>query len=257
MAAGKYPEMYARRIILRNCGRFLHVSADFGSEYTTHAHLSAEMLYAGLTRERSRKPREFRAAMGAYRFTDDFDLATLPLWFTVGVPVERPETDDVAGTESGADIVSAPARVRRDRHTFNSTLEGTPGVQTNDRLPKFGWMETVLPDHRFSTIALSTDPKQLGFERGQVFWMGKKRTMFQITNVGELRNGVWQHGSCESPVIQIGPNDVPLFETMQVVAATQRCLVVRGRLAGVDYLQVGSDTVPALALNPLLDSMAA
>jgi hypothetical protein len=246
-----YPAMYGRRILLRNCGRFLHVSADFGSEYTTHAHLSVEMLYAGLTREQSRKPRAFRAAMGAYRFTDDFDLATLPLWCTVGVPVERRDT------ELDEDSDSAPARVRRDRHTFNSMLEGMPGVQTNDRLPKYGWMETVLPDHRFATIALSTDPRQLGFERGQVFWMGKKRTMFQITNVGELRTGAWRHGSCESPVIQIGPSDVPLFETMQVVAATQRCLVVRGRLTSVDYLQVGSETVPALALTPLLNLAAA
>ena len=253
MAAVDYPILYARRISLRNCGRFLHVSADFGSEYTTHAHISSEMLYAGLTRERSRKPRAFRAAMSAYRFTEDFDLVTLPLWFTVGVPVDRPGANDVPS----AGIIPALSRVRRDRHTFNSTLEGMPGVQTNDRLPKFGWMETVLPDHRFATLAFSTEPKQLGFERGQVFWMGKKRTMFQITDVGDVLNGAWRHGSCESPVIQIGPTDVPLFETMQVLAATQRCLVVRGRLAGVDYLQVGVHTVPALALAPLLHTVAA
>ena len=76
------PTLHVREITLRNCGRFLHVAADCGSQYTTHAHLSSEMLYAGLTRERSRRPRTSEGAMGSYRFAEDFDLRPLPLWCT-------------------------------------------------------------------------------------------------------------------------------------------------------------------------------
>lgn len=240
MANDILPTLYGRQITLRNCGRFVHVSADFGSEYTTHAHLSSEMLYAGLTREQSRKPRDFRAAMNGYHFLDDFDLTALPLWFTVAVL-------------TGPTLESGRTRVR-DVHTFNSLLESAPGVQTNDRLPKYGTMETILPDQRFLTVALSPRSDLLSrFSMQQVFWMGKKRTMFQILGLGDIIPGIWEHGPCRTRAIQIGPPDVPLFEAMQVLAATQRYLVVEGALSDTTYLSLGAvEAIPRIAVKPLL-----
>lgn len=257
------PPLFVRTIVLRNCGRFLHVSADFGSDYTTHAHLSSEMLYAGLTRERSRKPRAFGAAMGAYNFVDDFDLRQIPLWCTVGTVVASNSRDlDTVVPAMGG--LPDRARVRRDIHTFNSTLESVPGVQTNDRLPKFGSMQTLLPDHLFLTTAVSPDAHLLDeFVHGQVFWMGKKRTMFQIQCMSDVVPGSWQKGACMTAPIQIGPADVAQFETMQVLAATQRCLVVRGRLRNVSHLTIARGAasgdvlgLPMLALQPLIQAQA-
>jgi hypothetical protein len=261
-AGAQWPPLHGRWLILRNCGRFLHVSADFGSEYTTHVHLSSEMLYAGMTREQTRRPRSFAAAMSTYHFADDFDVAALPIWWTVGTLLNLKVAEDAgvaveaALSEGTLGRLYEGGKSRRtvDVQTFNSTLEATPGVQTNDRLPKYGQMETLLPDRRFLTFAFSKRLDLLTrFAEGQVFWMGKKRCMFQITNLGAVAAMAWQNGPCQTPPIQIGPNDVPRFSAMQVLAASQRCLVVRGALQAEDYLRVGAvDGVPALALAPLL-----
>lgn len=256
------PMLYGRWLLLRNCGRYVHISADFGSEYTTHVHLSSEMLYAGLTREQSRRPRGFGAAMASYNFTDDFDLAALPLWCTVGMLLQ-PRVDGADGTAVETALAtgglgrlyeSGKSRRTVDVHTFNSTLEASPGVQTNDRLPKYGQIETVLPDQRFLTFVFSWQPDLLmRFAPGQVFWMGKKRCMFQITELSPLQGLAWQQGPCETPPIQVRPENVPQFSAMQVLAATHRYLVVRGEIRTANYLRIGAkEGVPALALRPLL-----
>src|SRR5215211_7497812 len=122
-------EMFGRLILLRNCGRFLHVAGDFGSNYSTHPYLSSEMLYAGLTRELSRRPRSFTEKMFAYDFFADFDVAAQPVWFIPGVLM-----DVRAGRPAGRN------RNFLDAHLFNSTLEEQPGIQDNNRLPKYGSM---------------------------------------------------------------------------------------------------------------------
>jgi hypothetical protein len=131
-------ELYGRRLLLRNCGRFLHVAGDFGSNYSTHPYLSSEMLYAGLTRELARRPRSFTGKMSGYDFFGDFDVASRPVWFTPGILLNK-HTMEAAGRN----------RNLLDAHLFNSTLEERPGIQDNNRLPKYGSMETVLPGNTF------------------------------------------------------------------------------------------------------------
>ena len=65
--------MYCRKFKLRNCGRFLHVSSDFGSKYKTHTFLTSEALYAGLTRERTRKPKFVDVKSDKYDFFSTYD----------------------------------------------------------------------------------------------------------------------------------------------------------------------------------------
>lgn len=211
-------QLYAREIILRNCGRFFHVSSDFGSEYKTHAFLSSEMLYAGLSRERTRKPRSFSDAMSSYDFFRDFQVQAWPVWFTTAMLIDT-QTHEVIGKR----------RQDIDTHVFNSLQEGRPGIQENSRLPKFGSIETILPNRRFSTLALSLDADLLlNFQLGQVFCMGKKRTMFQIAQLTEIMEGTFKHTSCITPFLQIRPQDSLRFQRFQIIAGTQRYMVLRG-----------------------------
>jgi len=219
-------ELYGRQIRLRNCGRFLHVASDFGSSYQTHPFLSQEMLYAGLTRERSRVPRAFSTAMADYDFHRDFCVVELPLWFSVGVLVDQqgqllPKTRGVA-----------------DVNLFNSLNEGTPGIQSNDRFPKYGSIEAILPNNCFVALAVSPHPEYLtAFMDGQIFWMGKKRTMFQVCELTEMARGQEHHGICQSCFIQIVPDDTPRFRRLQAIAGTQRYIVVRGEVADTDFVR--------------------
>lgn len=219
-------ELYARQITLRNCGRFMHVASDFGSNYQTHPFLSQEMLYAGLTRERSRVPRAFSTAMEGYDFHRDFRVAELPLWFSVGILVDR----------QGRPLPKA--RGVADINLFNSLSEGMPGIQSDDRFPKYGSMEAILPDNRFIVLAVSPRPEHLAaFVQGQVYWMGKKRTMFQLCELTEVVRGQKHHGDCQSCFVQIVPDDTPRFRRLQAIAGTQRYIVVCGEVANTDFMR--------------------
>jgi hypothetical protein len=212
--------LYARWLTLRNCGRFLHVASDFGSNYHTHAFLSQEMLYAGLTRERTREPRRFVDAFGGYDFYRDFRVKNLPLWFSVGILVDQtghllPKSRQVA-----------------DVNQFNSIRESTPTTKLRGAVPTYGSIESILPDNRFKTLAVSPGKEYLlAFAPGQVFWMGKKRTMFQMTDsLGTIVLGKPRQGNCLTPFIQVKPADSMRFTRMEVIAGTQRYIVIRGEV---------------------------
>jgi hypothetical protein len=240
------PVLYARAITLRNCGRFLHVLSDFGSNYQTHAFLSSEMLHAGLGRERTRRPRVFAAAMDQYDFFSDFAIREWPVWFTPAMLIDS----------SG----KALAKSRRDAdvHTFNSLKEGVPGIQDNDKFPKFGTMETILPGRRFRTIAVSPEKELLEqFEVGQIFWMGKKRTMFQIAEGGlsDIINGIADEKAWQTPFIQVSMNDSTTFTSFEIVAATQRYMLMRGQTQQVAGWSFGDEGVPLFALVKFIESI--
>lgn len=240
-------QFYGRRILLRNCGRFLHVAGDFGSNYSTHPYLSSEMLYAGLTRELARRPRTFAEKMSSYDFFKDFDVASRPVWFTPGVLVDK-RTMETAG------------RIRNllDVHLFNSTLEERPAIQDNDRLPKYGSMETVLPGNVFRTLALAPDKATLEtYEKGQVFWMGKKRTMFQIEDLGEIAAGEAGGGRCSTEYVQVSSDSIKAFDAYSVLGASQRYLVVSGEgdFEHLRFLSQNLKCVPNFAIRGFLDAL--
>jgi hypothetical protein len=217
--------LYARWLTLRNCGRFLHVASDFGSNYHTHPFLSQEMLYAGLTRERTREPYRFADAFGDYDFYRDFRVGDLPLWFSVGILVDQtgkllPKSRQVA-----------------DFNQFNSIRESTPTTKLRGPVPTYGNIESILPDNQFKTLTVSPAKEHLlAFTPGQVFWMGKKRTMFQTTDdLGPIVSGEQQHGDCLTPFIQVRPADSVRFTRMEVIAGTQRYVVIRGEVKDSDF----------------------
>jgi hypothetical protein len=240
-------ELYGRRVLLRNCGRFLHVAGDFGSNYSTHPYLSSEMLHAGLTRELARRPRTFAEKMTGYDFFGDFDVASRPVWFTPAVLLDT-------------NTMEAAGRNRRllDVHLFNSTLEERPGIQNNDRLPKYGSMETVLPGNVFGTLGLSPDKHMLdAYEEGQVFWMGKKRTMFQIKDLGEVSAAEFEDGQCDTEYVQVSPDHVKAFDAYSVLAASQRYLVISGEgdFEHLWFSSQGLKCVPNFAIQGFLDAL--
>ncbi len=238
--------LYARAITLRNCGRFMHVSSDFGSNYQTHAFLSGEMLHAGLGRERTRRPREYSAAMRDYDFWADFAVHEWPVWFTPAMLVN----------ETGQ--VIPKSRRDADIHTFNSLKDGVPGIQDDDRFPKFGTMETILPGRLFRTLAISPKESLLKhLEVGQIFWMGKKRTMFQIVHNGlsEITNATPQEQTWQTPFVQVHTTDASMFDSFEIIAATQRYMVMRGRTKSAPGWGFEHGGIPIFAIASFLGAI--
>jgi len=235
--------LYARAVWLRNCGRFTHVSSDFGSQYHTHTFVTSEALYASLTREVAwRHTSRFidleedagKAVSGDY-FVCDYDVQAKPIWFMPGVFVDE-------------QLQPLPKERRVvDKNDFNVIDEGHPGtgrrVDGTERrffCPTYGRIESVLPDHRLLTYAISPRRDELGwFSVDQVFLMSKKRTMFQIVELSAVVEGVWRNGACDSGWwLELPPNDSTRFQSFMVLAATMRYLILQGVIREeVKYLE--------------------
>jgi hypothetical protein len=225
--------LYARALLFRNCGRFTHVSSDFGSQYHTHLFVTSEALYASLTRGVTwRRQSRFvdldddasKSNREDYFFCD-YDVASKPIWFTTGVFVDEQ--------------LRPLAKERRvvDKNDFNVIDEDYPGTGGSERayyVPTYGRIESVLPGHLLFTCGLSPKPSELEtFTADQTFLLGKKRTMFQLvrgSNTVELglADETTQIEECVPLQVRLG--DIKHFREYQVLAATARYLVVRGRL---------------------------
>lgn len=224
--------LYARAVLLRNCGRFTHVSSDFGSQYRTHAFASSEALYASLTRGVTwRHESTFvdlkedagKSAREDYFFRD-YDVKKKPIWFTPGVFVD------------GKLRLLPKHRGVVDRNDFNVLDEGYPGTGGGGRayfVPTYGNVESVLPDHRLLTCILSPHKSELErFAHGQTFLMGKKRAMFELVDTSEVAELVEVEGEIpieECQPVQVKMGEVSNFREYEILAATARYLLVRGR----------------------------
>lgn len=224
--------LYARALLLRNCGRFTHVSSDFGSQYRTHTFASSEALYASLTRGVTwRHANRFvdlkedaKKSVSNDYFFCDYDVKAKPIWFTPGVFVD----DKLRLLAKQRGVV--------DRNDFNVVDEGYPGTGGGGRayfVPTYGSVEGVLPDHRLLTCALSPQKSELErFVHGQTFLMGKKRAMFQFVGTSEIAELV-ETGS-DAPIeecqpVQVRMDQIGNFREYEILAGTARYLLVRGR----------------------------
>lgn len=239
--------LYARALLLRNCGRFTHVSSDFGSQYHTHTFLTSEALYAGLTREITwRHEGRFvdleadrGKSAGRHYFFCDYDVASKPIWFTPGLFVDEglrllPKRAMSRRNHSGTE------RPVVDTNDFNVVDEDYPGTggrrpdgtQRRFYCPTYGRIESVLPDHRLFTCALSPLRDEIeSFAPGQTFLMGKKRTMFQLMRASALTELLQSDDSTsleEHQPVQVKLDEVKNFREYQVIAGTARYLLVRG-----------------------------
>ncbi|NPV80774.1 MAG: hypothetical protein HPY52_10940 [Firmicutes bacterium] len=248
--------LYARALLLRNCGRFTHVSSDFGSQYHTHIFVTSEALHAGLTRGATWRHTDryvdltLDAAKGLGRdyFHCDYDVSRMPVWFTPGLFVD--EGLQVLGKSHQA----------VDSHYFNVVDEGYPSTGANGRpyfVPTYGTIEGVLPDHRLFTWALSPSRTELeGYIRGQVFLLGKKRTMFQIVSMGNIVDGQRTNEKCNVPYLELPPADSQRFASFSVLAVTARYILLQGETRDsvpcwkfYDGLPFGELILPEFYLN--------
>jgi hypothetical protein len=227
--------LYARAIFLRNCGRFTHISSDFGSQYHTHTFVTSEALYASLTRAATWRhagkgidlDEDAKKSTRADYFVCDYDVAEKPVWFTPGLFVDdqgNPLTKQLGVT---------------DQNDFNVISEGHPGTSHPYFVPTYGRIEGILPDHRMLVFAFSTRYPELElFKVSQTFLLGKKRTMFQVLELSEAAKGVWKQGYCETGWLEIPPTFGDRFQSFVILAATMRYLILRGMTRNeVAYLE--------------------
>jgi hypothetical protein len=220
--------LYARALLLRNCGRFTHVSSDFGSQYHTHTFVTSEALYASLTREVTwRHAGKFvdleadakKSASDDYFFCD-YDVDAKPVWFTPGVFVD------------GQLHPLPKQRGVVDKNDFNVVDEDYPSTGGGGRayyVPTYGRIESILPDHRLLTYAISPLLAELEwFTTGQTFILGKKRTMFQIVNLSGVIEGTWKQGICMTNWLELPPSYGDRLQSFEVLAATMRYVILRG-----------------------------
>lgn len=221
--------LYARAIILRNCGRFTVVASDFGSNYRTHTHVTSEALYAGLTRGATWHPHLIDLKDDPEDFTRAYNVAALPLWFLPGVFVANgshklPE----------ASLDATRFNVVHELYPSTSRSYGFKDGQLEERdrpyhVPSYGLIQAVKPGHQLVTTAFSPTRDLLtSFAKGQTFFLGKKRTMFQITDLSPVVTGVEKRGICWTPWLELPPQYGGRFRSFQVLAATMRYIILRG-----------------------------
>ncbi len=218
--------LYARAIWLRNCGRFTHVSSDFGSQYYTHTFVTSEALYASLTRAATWRhtgrfidlEEDAPKSMGANYFVCDYDVAARPIWFTPGLFVDM----------QGEPLIKQ--RGIADKNDFNVISEGHPGTSHPSFVPTYGRIESILPDQRMLTYAFSSSRAEVEwFGVEQTFLLGKKRTMFQISGLSEVVTGDWREGICSTGWLELPPTSSEHFQSFVILAATLRYLVLQGK----------------------------
>ncbi len=222
--------LYARALLLRNCGRFTHVSSDFGSQYHTHVFVTSEALYASLTRGVTwRHEGRFidldadatKSASDVY-FVCDYDVSRKPIWFTPGVFVNEQLQP------------LAKERTVVDKNDFNVVDEDYPSTGGGGRayfVPTYGRIESILPNHRLLTCAFSPHKAELeSFTLGQTFMLGKKRTMMQMEMLSDIASGQQFKDVCTTPYLQVPPVGMGRFARFEVLAATLRYVLVRGVL---------------------------
>lgn len=220
--------LHARAVWLRNCGRFTHISSDFGSQYHTHTFVTSEALHASLTRGATwRHAGRFvdldedalKLASADY-FVCDYDVATKPIWFTPGLFVDA----------RGRPLAKQRGVV--DRNDFNVVAEGHPSTGGDGRpsyVPTYGRIESLLPDQRILAYAFSVNPTDVEwFQENQTFLLGKKRTMVQIVGLSAIATGVWKRGQCTTGWLQLPPRYGMQFASFEIFAATLRYIILRG-----------------------------
>ncbi|TDX59024.1 hypothetical protein [Orenia marismortui] len=223
--------IYGRAIILRNCGRFLNIASDFGSEYKTHPFLTEQMVYAGLTRENELFWDSSDDRYGVkdkiyeeYNFEDKYKLGDTGIYFTCGYLIDKFKYENEIELWN-------KNRINTDINIFNSIKENGQSWDSKEKYPKHGNIESILPNNYFLTFVFSTDKDYLDkYYNGQTFYMGKKRTMFQIQEMSDIVKGNLIEEEAElSLPIQVNHNEVDNFNYYSIMTLTQRYILLKGK----------------------------
>lgn len=245
--------LYARKIVLRNCGRFTVIQSDFGADYRTHTHATSEALYASLTRGTTWQPRTIVVNDDVDDFVRDYNPSVLPIWFTPGVFLGESGESQLPHASFDATYFNVLHEVYPSTSkSYGFDKMGTLKLQSRPHhTPTYGTWQGIKPDHRLATYAFSPDYALIqGFAYGQTYLLGKKRTMMQISETGEIMRGETQTGSCLTPYLQVSTRGVALFQSFEVLAGTMRYLIMRGiTQEGARFVQFNNDlAIPEFAI---------
>jgi hypothetical protein len=224
--------LYARKIALRNCGRFSVIASDFGSDYRTHTHVSGEALYASLTRGITWRPRPIVIRQDDYDFRRDYDVAEMPVWFTPGIFLNSDGSHQLTDRDTDANFFNAvhefypstSGGYKFDRKTDELKPSGRPA-----HVPTYGTWQAIMPGRSMVTYAFSPDQVLLEtYQVDQAYLLGKKRTMMQVVALSKIIQGEAVDGACITPWLQVASADVTRFRRFEVLAGTVRYVIMRG-----------------------------
>lgn len=223
--------LYARKIVLRNCGHFTVIQSDFGADYRTHTHVSCEALFASLTRGATWQPKPIIIKQDTDDFVRDYNPEAFPLWFTPGLFINENGRHQLP-------LELYDTTYFNVLHEVYPTTSKSYGFDKSGNLeeqsrphhsPTYGTWQSIKPDNRLITFAFSPENRLLDvFTIGQTYLLGKKRTMMQIEYLEDVEEGKTQTGSCETPFLQVPTTGASLFQSFEVLAGTMKYLIMRG-----------------------------
>lgn len=245
--------LYARKIVLRNCGHFTVIQSDFGADYRTHTHVSCEALFASLSRGVTWQPKPIVIKQDTDDFARDYNPSTFPLWFTPGLFV------DASGRHQ-LSLEMYDTTYFNVLHEVYPTTSKSYGFDKSGKLeqqsrphhtPTYGTWQSIKPNNSLITFAFAPNVMLLeAFAVGQTFLLGKKRTMMQIIHAGKVAEGKFQSGSCLTPFLQVPTTGASLFQSFEVLAGTIKYLIMRGTTQQeTRFIQFSEDlTIPEFAI---------
>jgi hypothetical protein len=205
---------------LRTCGHFSLVKSDYGTEYKTTDFITPEALYASLTRGRTRKFGAIFKNMSS-DFFKWYEVEKELIWFLPGIFNSYIQKDEY--------VFNVIDELKPSTNKYSNYKKGEWQLSERKLLPTYGTIEVVKPNQIFTTWALSSDKKILNnYATSQVFLLGKKRTMVQITDVSEiteLKNTEEQNETWPLP-LQI--EDFNKFKAYELLWHTPRYVVGKG-----------------------------
>jgi hypothetical protein len=245
--------LYARRITLRNCGRFTVIQSDFGGDYRTHTHVTSEALYASMTRGVTWQAQPINLKQDRYSFFEDYDVEKLPIWFLPAVfhtQTSEVLTDDALDANY-FNVISEAYPTTSTSYVFNKKTGELEQKSRPAHLHTYGTWQSIKPNHRFTTFAFAKEVHLLEkFAVQQTYLLGKKRTMTQIVELGQVLAGELKQGHCQTPYLQIQAAEVLKFQSFSAMTGTMRYLLMRGETQPeTSYWQFGDElAVPLFGL---------
>lgn len=195
-------------------------------------------MYAGLTREATRTFGRIEPKMES-EFAKAYDIPQLPIWFTPGVFVAGTEWSMDREVEVGVtayNVLDEAAPVTNKNSVYDK--HGNLVLKDRSQIATFGSIEAVLPDQRVLTIAVSPDRELLArYTRQDVFYMGKKRTMFELMEVSDVVPLV-ESEMAETVPVQVQMEQLNEYYSYTIHDVNSKYFLVDGRVGRAWALDV-------------------
>jgi len=191
-----------------------------------------------------------------YDFSKTYDLKKIPIWFSPGIFVDR----NASKNFSDFNVVNE-VYPRTDKY-FDFDRK-TKMLKQSDRpyfIPTYGSIEGILPGQVMETWGFSKSKSLIEtYQVGQTFMLGKKRTMFQLMEVSKIEVCEEYPNGGQTSCVTIPVDGIREFYEYEVLVATARYLLVRGKvnkaiIRGTIYshwVALPKDSFPSMLFEPI------